>query len=169
MMRMTILTSIAGGAALAAASIAGAQAGGPPASVPQGGPRAEDIAAANRQIDNDYNTLAGRGVKVNNQDRANSKAPKRATVRPATAEDIQAGARVRDVKDVPVGTIASLGANEVVADPNQVVIDTGQTKIGVPLAAFGKDDKGLLLSITADKFNQLVAQAHANKPAAQSN
>jgi hypothetical protein len=36
----------------------------------------------------------------------------------------------------------------------------------VPLSAFGKDDKGLLLSITAEKFNQLVAQTHANYPAA---
>jgi hypothetical protein len=45
------------------------------------------------------------------------------------------------------------------------VIDTGQTKIGVPLIAFGKDDKGLLLSITAEKFNQLVAQAHAGSQA----
>jgi hypothetical protein len=47
------------------------------------------------------------------------------------------------------------------------VIDTGQTKIGVPLNAFGKDSQGLLLSITAEKFNQLVAQAHAK--AQQSN
>jgi hypothetical protein len=70
-----------------------------------------------------------------------------------------------------LGSIAKLAENEVTADPNQAVIDTGLTKIGVPLAAFGKDDKGLLLSITAEKFNQLVAQAHASNQVqpAQSN
>lgn len=171
-MRTRILSSIVGGVALAAASAAGAQgmAGGPPGgSIPTGGPRPQDIAASNRQVDSDYNTLAGRGVKVTNQDRANSKAPKRAAVGPATAADIKAGAQVRDIKGVPVGTIATLASNEVASDPSQAVIDTGQTKIGVPLSAFGKDDKGLLLSITAEKFNQLVAQAHANAPAPQSN
>jgi hypothetical protein len=167
-MRMTILISIAGVVALAAASAAGAQ-GAP--SAPTGGVRSQDVAAANRQIDNDYNILAGRGVKVTNQStRTDIKHKKNASVVPATAADIKAGTQVRDIKGVPVGTIAALASNEVVADPNQAVIDTGQTKIGVPLSAFGKDDKGLLLSITAEKFNQLVAQVHANKPAeAQSN
>lgn len=169
-MQKIILFSVAAGVALAAASAADAQGmgGGPPAaSLPTGGPRPQDIAASNRQVDADYNTLASRGVKVTNQDRANARPPKRASVGPATAADIKAGAQVRDIKGVPVGTIATLAANEVAPDPTQAVIDTGQTKIGVPLTAFGKDDKGLLLSITADKFNQLVAQAHANAPAEQ--
>ena len=169
-MRKTILFAIAGGVAVAAASAASAQmAGPPPGAATAGGPRSQDVAATNRQTDNDYNTLAGRGVKVTNQDRVNVKAPKRASVGPATAADIKAGAQVRDVKGVPVGTIATLAANEVAADPNQAIIDTGQTKIGVPLSAFGKDDKGLLLSITAEKFNQLVAQVHAKAPESQSN
>jgi hypothetical protein len=109
-------------------------------------------------------------VKVTNQSTRTDVKHKNASVVPASAADIKAGTPVRDIKGVPVGTIAALASNEVVADPNQAVIDTGQTKIGVPLSAFGKDDKGLLLSITAEKFNQLVAQVHANKPAgAQSN
>jgi hypothetical protein len=168
-MKRSILFSIAGGIALMAASTASAQmAGGPPAGISTGGGvRSQDVAAANRQVDNDYNTLAGRGVKVTNQDRANAMSrAKRGSVGPATAADIKAGAQVRDIKGVPVGTIATLASNEIVADPNQAVIDTGHTKIGVPLSAFGKDDKGLLLSITAEKFNQLVAQTHANYPAA---
>ena len=171
-MRVTILFSIAGGVALAAASAAGAQVmggGAAAASVPTGGVRSQDVAAANRQIDSDYNTLAGRGVKVTDQSRADSRQKKHASAVPATAADIKAGAPVRDVKGVPVGTIAALAANEVAADPNQAVIDTGQTKIGVPLSAFGKDDKGLMLSITADRFNQLVAQVHAKAPEPQTN
>jgi hypothetical protein len=47
------------------------------------------------------------------------------------------------------------------------VIDTGLVKIGVPTSAFGKDDKGLMLSITAERFNQLVAQVKASTPAAE--
>jgi hypothetical protein len=162
-MRMTIFSSIAGAVALAAASAASAQVmggSGAAPSAPTGGVRSQDVAAANRQIDSDYNTLAARGVKVTNQDRVNARS-KHASAVPATEADIKAGAQVRDVKGVPVGTIATLAANEVAADPTQAVIDTGQTKIGVPLSAFGKDDKGLMLSITAEKFNQLVAQVHA--------
>jgi hypothetical protein len=163
-----------GGMTLAIASAASGQgmpAGGPPAGVGtnmgDSGPRPQDIAAANRQHDEDYNTLAARGVKVTNEDRANSPRPgaTHASVTRATAADIKPGTPVRDVKGVPLGTIAALGPNEVVADPDQGVIDTGQTKIGVPLVAFGKDDKGLLLSITAAQFNQLVAQAHASSQA----
>ena len=161
----TKLLSILGTMVLGMASAAGAQ-GAPP--VPTGGPRSQDVAAANRKLDSDYNTLAGRGVKVTNKDREDSRvaaAPKHGSVVPATAADIKAGAQVRDVKGVPVGAIATLASNEVVADPTLAVIDTGQTKIGVPLIAFGKDDKGLLLNITAEKFNQLVAQAHASAQA----
>jgi hypothetical protein len=162
-MRKTILFSIAGGSAFAAASAAGAQY---TPSAPAAGPRSQDVAASNRQVDNDYNVLAGRGVKVTDKDRAYANVKtKPASAGPATAADIKPGAPVRDIKGVPVGTIATLAANEVVADPNQAVIDTGQTKIGVPLSAFGKDDKGLMLSITAEKFNQLVAQVHASAQA----
>jgi len=177
-MRTTILFSIAGGVVLATAGGANAQGmpgGAPAAPTNMGGPRTQDIAAANREVDSDYNTIAGRGVKVTNQSRADSgtgSRQKHSSAVAATAADITAGAQVRDVKGVPLGTIAVLAANEVVADDaEQAVIDTGQIKIGVPLSAFGKDDKGLLLSITAEKFNQLVAQAHAGSSAqpAQSN
>ena len=137
--------------------------GGPPPNV--GAARPQDIAAANRQIDSDYNTLAGRGVQVSNMDRKGAK--RRAPV-PATAADIKAGAQIRDIKGVAVGVVATLGANEI-SDPDSVVVDTGHGKIGVPLSAFGKDDKGLLLSITAQAFNQLVAQASAGTKGTQSN
>ena len=65
-MRMTTLLSIAGAVALAAASAASAQVppSGPTPGAPSAVPRSQDVAASNRQIDNDYNTLAGRGVKV---------------------------------------------------------------------------------------------------------
>ena len=163
-MRKALLFCTVGGLMLGASSAANAQAGGgPPSNV--GGVRPQDVAAQNRQVDSDYNTLAGRGVAVNNMDRKG--AAKHRSPAPATAEDIKAGAPVRDVKGVAIGTIASLSSNEIMADPTQPVIDTGQAKIGVPLNAFGKDDQGLLLSITAEKFNELVAQVRAKPQTAQ--
>jgi hypothetical protein len=164
-MRKAILLGIVGGLGLVAAGAAIAQTTAPTGNVGSG-PRSQDVAAGNRQVDNDYNTLAGRGVAVTNMDR---KGAKRHSAVPATAADIKAGAQVRDVKGVPIGTIATLGPNEVTADSDQPVIDTGHGKIGVPLSAFGKDDKGLLLSITAQTFNQLVAQANAGAKGTQSN
>jgi hypothetical protein len=78
----------------------------------------------------------------------------------ATAADLKAGAQLRDSKGAPVGTIVS-------ASEQTVVIDTGQTKIGVPPSFFSKDDKGPMLTITADQFNQAVAKAHARSEAAK--
>jgi len=165
-MRMMMLI-VAAGAAFAGAGAANGQTVAPTGNVGSG-PRSQDVAASHREFDNDYNTIAGRGVAVTNMDRADSKrGSKRHSAVPATASDVVAGAPIRDVKGVSVGAVATLGANEV-ADPDSVVVDTGQAKIGVPLSAFGKDDKGLMLSITAQNFNQLVAQANAQAPASQS-
>jgi hypothetical protein len=163
-MRLMILFSIAAGAAFAGAGAVNAQTSAPTGPVGSG-LRSQDVAYSHREFDNDYNVIANRGVEVTNMDRADQKhAMKRRSAVPATASDIVAGAKIRDVKGVSVGVVATLTANEV-ADPDQVVIDTGQTKIGVPLSALGKDDKGLLLSITAGNFHQLVAQANTQTSA----
>jgi hypothetical protein len=42
---------------------------------------------------------------------------------------------------------------------DQLVVDTGATKIGVPLVGFGKDEKGLVLNMTAAKFKEAIAKA----------
>jgi hypothetical protein len=167
-MRRMILFSLAAGVAFAGESAANAQAE-PAQMAPAGAgaPRVQDMAASRRQFDNDYNILAGRGVEVTNMDRADQKgAMKRPIPVAATASDVVAGAPIRDIKGVPVGLVATLAANEV-ADPDSVVVDTGQTKVGVPLNAFGKDDKGLMLGITAANFKQLVAQANTQASASQ--
>lgn len=80
-------------------------------------------------------------------------------VRKVTAADIKVGAQLRDVNGLAVGKVDSV-------DANGVVVDTGQSKVEVPLIAFGKDDNGLVLGITAAKFNELVAKAHAANVAA---
>jgi len=169
-MRLMILFPIAVSAAFAGASAANAQAE-PVALMPAGAgsPRVQDLAASRRQFDNDYNILAGRGVQVTNMDRADRKASlMRSAAVPATAADIKAGAPVRDVKGASIGVVGTLAANQV-ADPDSIVVDTGQNKVGVPLSAFGKDDDGLMLSITAQNFRQLVAQATAQPSQSRSN
>jgi hypothetical protein len=137
------------------ASVATAQSAQAPAPPLPGTGNSATISSSNRENNAEYNRLIGAGDdKPKKDDRAQArKAPV-----PATAADIKAGASLRDIKGVPIGTIASV-------DANQAIVDTGQTKIGVPLMAFGKDDRGLLLGMTADKFNQLVAQAHAKSQA----
>jgi hypothetical protein len=82
----------------------------------------------------------------------------KAAAAPATAADVKAGASLRDMDGAPVGTIVS-------STDQAVVVDTGQTKIGVPLTFFRKDDKGLLLSITAKQFGDAMAKAHARSQA----
>ena len=163
-MRKTVVTAIAGGMFLAFAGAANAQTDShAPAAPAAGTVNSRDVMTANRERDAAYNQLAARGVKVTDRDRDDSR-QKRASAVLATAADLTPGAQVRDVKGVPIGTIATLGANEVIADSSQAVIDTGEVKIGVPLSAFGKDKKGLMLGITADKFNELVAQTRAKAP-----
>jgi len=164
-MRKAVLFSIAAGVMFGASGLAGAQTSPVGQNLDGTVTDYKNIMAANRDQDASYNTLSARGVKTTDKDRENARS-KHASAVPATAADIKGGAQVRDVKGVPIGTIAALGTNEVTSDSDQIVIDTGHGKIGVPLAAFGKDDKGLLLSITAQKFNELMAQANAQASAA---
>ena len=97
------------------------------------------ISQGNQQNNADYNHLIGSG----------DTSPKRRMIgqrasgsSPATAADIKSGASLRDIKGVEIGTIASV-------DSDRAVVDTGKTKIRVPLVAFGKDDRGLLLGMTS--------------------
>lgn len=79
---------------------------------------------------------------------------------PATAADVKAGAAVRDSKGVQVATMVEVqGTN--------VVLDTGQTKIAVPMTLLVKDNQGVMLNITADQFNGAIAKAHARAEAAK--
>lgn len=138
--------------AAAGATQANAQAAGAAGPLPGTGDSTK-ISQGNQQNNSDYNHLVSSG---------NDK-PRKADDRPqarqapvaATAADIKAGAALRDIKGAQIGTIVSV-------DANQAVVDTGKTKIGVPLVAFGKDDRGLLLGMTSDKFNELIAKAQSH-------
>jgi hypothetical protein len=75
---------------------------------------------------------------------------------PAKPGDVAVGSEVRDSKGALVGVIesVSMGAAVLKADGGAVA---------VPLEAFGKNGRGLLIGMPKDDFDKLVAEA--NKPA----
>ncbi len=139
--------------AAAGATAASGQVTGPGSAAPLPGTGdSTKISQGNRDNNAAYNQLVGASEGTPSKKEEHHSAHHSAV--PATAADIRAGAALRDIKGTPIGTIVSV-------DANQAVVDTGKTKIGVPLVAFGKDDQGLLLGMTADKFNELIAKAQA--------
>jgi hypothetical protein len=71
---------------------------------------------------------------------------------PAAPSDIVPGSPVRDILGEPVARIDTV-------DAEGVIVTTGTAKVRMPANAFGKDQLGLLLGITAGKFRSLVAKA----------
>lgn len=149
------------GAALALASAASAQ-GGPPPVIPGagGGPRAQDVAAANRAVDSDYNTLAGRGVAVTNKSRDGVRPGAPSGPVAALAADLTAGATVRDRDGVQIATVEGLEADGA-------IVKAGERLAKLPLDAFGKDDNGLLLAVTAAEFQAAIAASSVPAAAVQ--
>jgi len=134
------------------ATVAAAQAGsGQPAA---GSGNSASITNNNREANSSYNHIVGAGDPKPgpSDDRPHPKHTARA---PATTADIKAGSPLRDSQGVAIGKVESV-------DADGAVVNTGQTKIKVPLVAFGKDDQGLLLGITASRFNELIAKAHSS-------
>jgi hypothetical protein len=131
---MPIIDRIIVGSAIAVlgATVANAQAGAP-SGVPGSGDSGK-ISNSNRENNAAYNHVLATGVK--SQD---------AEDRPASRKLVAAGPAAVDT-----------------VDADGAVVNTGQTKIKVPLTAFGKDDQGLMLGITAARFNELVAKAHSS-------
>jgi hypothetical protein len=146
MIRIGIIATIGAGL-LAAGAAAGAQTivvgSGPPQPAPGSG-NSSRTASDNRELQAVVNQRMG-AARLNS--RTDRKAKPQAV--PATLVDIKAGAALRDVNGVALGTVVAISGDEA-------VVDTGLTKIGVPLIAFGKDNKGLLLGISAEQFNHLV-------------
>lgn len=146
-MKIHILLAGAGLIVLATGT-AGAQVQ-PSSSLPTA-PDASSVANGSRQQQQDYNRLIG-GM---DQRPSSNAAKPNGGVTKVTAADIKVGAALRDLTGQPLGKVAQV-------DADGVVVDTGQLRIKVPLIAFGKDSNGLLLGITAQKFNELTSKAHA--------
>lgn len=118
------------------------------------GPSASSVATGTREQMQGYNHV------VNNleQHRATNGTRAADAVRKVTASEVTPGAAIRDVNGQPVGKVASV-------DSDGVVVDSGSLKVKVPLVAFGRDKNGLLIGITAQKFAELTAKAHAQSVA----
>ncbi|RYE02825.1 MAG: hypothetical protein EOP61_07105 [Sphingomonadales bacterium] len=86
---------------------------------------------------------------------AKPKAVKGSRAVPAAPEDVIVGSEIRDSKGVVLGKVDSVSMAAA------VVASTGG-KVEVPLEAFGKNNKGLLLAMTKPEFDAAVAAA--NKP-----
>lgn len=69
-----------------------------------------------------------------------------ASVTAATAADVKAGAPVFDSKGGVVGKVDSVSASGA-------VVSTGTVKASIPVASFGKNDKGLVVSMTKAEIN----------------
>jgi hypothetical protein len=156
-MRQAFLFSMTAGFALAVASPASAQVAGAGGPSPISGDSTR-ITSENRDASATFNQRMGAAdLKANGDQKAKKKGPV-----PATAADIQAGAALRAVDGPQIGSVVSVTGD-------QVVVDTGESKIAVPLVGFGKDDKGLVLNMTAAKFKDAVTRAHAAHASADSN
>jgi hypothetical protein len=141
------------GLTILGATMANAQMGPGSAAPLPGTGDSTKISAGNRANNAEYNHLISSGEP--SPTKPDDRKSARSAAVPATAADLKAGSALRDVKGVAIGTIATVEADGA-------VVDTGQTKIKVPLVAFGKDDKGLLLGITAARFNELISKAKAS-------
>jgi hypothetical protein len=154
MTRISNQLFLATAVAIFGASMANAQAG-----TPSGAPGSGDstkISNSNRENNSAYNHVVGTGVKSTSaEDQPNARNAKHSAATPATVADIKTGSALRDKDGVKIGTIDSV-------DADGAIVNTGQTKIKVPIVAFGKDDQGLLLGITAARFNELVGKAHSS-------
>ncbi|HST36082.1 MAG TPA: hypothetical protein VLK25_05585 [Allosphingosinicella sp.] len=68
----------------------------------------------------------------------------------ATAADVQTGVQVRDTTGGLVGTIESV-------DASGAVVSTGTARAKIPVASFGRNGQGLVLSMTKAQLEAAVA------------
>jgi hypothetical protein len=139
-------------AALLATGTAHAQATAPAGAAPSGpGLGAENPAVRNGGDTFDRENATARDAAIASA-RNRDAAPRTARAVPAKPADVTVGSEVRDRKGEVIGTIDSVSmAAAVVASPGG--------KVEVPLEAFGKNNKGLLVGMTKAEFDAAVAAA----------
>jgi hypothetical protein len=132
---------------------ASAQQGPPASSAVSPAPGTVDSAAVSRtarEQQEGYNRVVNEGVKITNADDEGTGKIRKRGPAAATADDIQLGAGVRDSKGLQVATIDRIEADGA-------VVRAGDRLAKLPLHAFGKDDQGLLIGLTADEFRAAIA------------
>jgi len=81
--------------------------------------------------------------------------PAKTGPRPATAADLVAGSQLRDVNGQHIGVITAVAANGA-------TVEVGKSTVQLPLESFGVDSSGLLLPITAQKLNEIIARSDSS-------
>ncbi len=148
-----------GAAAILASSAAHAQdapaSAGPP---PGAGLTAENPSVRNGGDTMDRDTAMLRDQAIQEQQRKareGSKGTPRSVA--ALPSEVTVGSEIHDPRGALIGTVDSV-------DMANAVVKTSIGRVAVPLEAFGKDSKGLMLAMKKDDFDAQVAAA--NKPAA---
>lgn len=136
--KLSMLTAVALGCIPIAA---GAQA-----SYPSGGSSQSSDVQAQEGM-----TKAEAASKKASDAKADAKASGSATA--ATEADVKAGVSVFDSKGGSVGKVESV-------DAKGAVIDTGKVKARVPISSLARNDKGLVISMTASEI-EAAANAKA--------
>ena len=127
--------------------------GPPPSPVPGAATSATTVSNNLRDESANYNRLIGT-VGANPVAAEQAKRAARSAPVPALPADIKPGAALRDINGLAIGTVESV-------DGDGAVVIYAKGKVKVPLSAFGKDNLGLLLGTTAEKFLALAAKAAA--------
>ncbi|WP_427967939.1 hypothetical protein [Altererythrobacter sp.] len=138
-------------AILAAASSPAVAQLAPPEAPAPGTVDGAAAARGNREQLEGYNRVVNQGVKVSNadderRDKRNKKGPQL-----AGAADFTAGATVRDKYGVHIATIEAI-------DETGVIVKSDMRLAKLPQEAFGKDDAGLMLGISAHEFRAAIAE-----------
>lgn len=131
-----------------ASSPAAAQLTGPPDPPAAGTVDGAVAARGNREQAEGYNRVVNHGVKISNADEERSE---KKVARLAETADFLVGATVRDKYGIQVATIEWL-------DEAGVVVKADKRLAKLPQNAFGKDNAGLLLGISADEFLAAIAE-----------
>lgn len=140
-------------AAVLATGTAFAQAGPPSGS---GAPASPGYTGENYAVRNPGDTAARDALAA--RDKAIEEAHRRDQIArasravPARPEEVTAGSEIRDKKGTLIGTI------ETVSMAAAVVLSPGG-RVEVPLEAFGKNSRGLLIGMTKAEFDAAVAAA----------
>jgi hypothetical protein len=151
---------------VASALIAGTSAeafaqGSAPAQPTPAQPDGAAAARATRDQQEGYNRIINQGVPVTNaDDQKLVKKKERDTPVAATAADLAVGAAVRDKDGVQIATVERLEADGA-------VVRSQDRLAKLPVNAFGKDDAGLLIGITAAEFQAAIAKTSVAVPQEQ--
>lgn len=86
-------------------------------------------------------------------ERSTTAADQLGKARAARADEVQSGKQVNDSQGVLIGLVEKV-------EPDGVIVTTGPSSIKVPVDAFGINKMGLLLDVTKQQFDQLVASAN---------